>query len=148
MEGAGAVLGLDVGDARIGLARADAGSSVAFGRGALQRVGVQRDVEAVARIAAAEGAGVVVVGLPRNMDGTESRQTARVRSFAAALSARLAQDGVSVVLEDERLSTRAARRQIAGGPLPRGKRREKGRLDEAAAVLILESYLARRAGEP
>lgn len=148
MEGAGAVLGLDVGDARIGLARADAGSSVAFGRGALQRVGMQRDVEAVARIAAAEGAGVVVVGLPRNMDGTESRQTARVQSFAAALSARLAQDGVSVVLEDERLSTRAARRQIAGGPLPRGKRREKGRLDEAAAVLILESYLARRAGEP
>ena len=148
MASAGAVLGLDVGDARIGLARADAGSRVAFGRGALTRAGVRRDVEEVARIASAEGAEVVVVGLPRNMDGTESRQTARVRAFAEALDARLARDGVRVVLEDERLSTKAAHRQIAAGPLPRGKRREKGRLDEAAAVLILESYLARRAGEP
>ncbi|HZW26984.1 MAG TPA: Holliday junction resolvase RuvX [Trueperaceae bacterium] len=148
MAAAGAVLGLDVGDARIGLARAEAGSSVAFGRGAIARVGVKRDVEEVARVAAAEGAGVVVVGLPRNMDGTESRQTARVRSFAAALGERLAPEGVEVVLEDERLSTRSAYRQIAGSPLPRGKRQEKGRLDEAAAVLILESYLARTAGRP
>jgi len=146
MAGAGAVLGLDVGDARIGLARADAGSKVAFGRGALRRSGVKRDVEEVARIAAAEGASVVVVGLPRSMDGTETRQTERVRAFAAALAARLAPEGVAVVLEDERLSTRAAQREIASGPLPRGKRQEKGRLDEAAAVLILESYLARTAG--
>jgi putative Holliday junction resolvase len=141
----GALLGLDVGDARIGLARAEAGSKVAFGRGALERSGVKRDVEGVARVAAQEGASLVVVGLPRNMDGTESRQTQRVRAFAEALAARLEPDGVQVVLEDERLSTRAAQREIAASPLPRGKRQEKGRLDEAAAVLILESYLARAA---
>ncbi|HEX7002348.1 MAG TPA: Holliday junction resolvase RuvX [Trueperaceae bacterium] len=144
----GAVLGLDVGDARIGLARADAASQVAFGRGAIERSGVKRDVEAVARLAAEEGADVVVVGLPRSMDGTDSPQTQRVRAFAAALAERLAPEGVRVELEDERLSTRSAYRQIAGSSLPRGKRQEKGRLDEAAAVLILESYLARTAGRP
>ncbi len=144
----GAVLGLDVGDARIGLARADAASQVAFGRGAIERSGVKRDVEAVARLAAEEGADVVVVGLPRSMDGTDSPQTQRVRAFAAALAERLAPEGVRVELEDERLSTRSAYRQIAGSSLPRGKRQEKGRLDEAAAVLILESFLARTAGRP
>ena len=144
----GAVLGLDVGDARIGLARADAASQVAFGRGAIERSGVKRDVEAVARLAAEEGADVVVVGLPRSMDGTDSPQTQRVRAFAAALAERLAPEGVRVELEDERLSTRSAYRQIAGSSLPRGKRQEKGRLDEAAAVLILESYLERTAGRP
>ncbi len=145
MGPAGAVLALDVGDARIGLARADAGSSVAFGRGALTRSGVRSDVEAVAGVVADEGAAVVVVGLPRNMDGTDSRQTARVRAFAEALAGRFEGSGVAVELEDERLSTRSAYRQIAGSALPRGKRQEKGRLDEAAAVLILESYLARKA---
>src|SRR5690606_41228737 len=80
----GAVLGLDVGDARIGLARADAASQVAFGRGAIERSGVKRDVEAVARLAAEEGADVVVVGLPRSMDGPDSPQTPRGRAFAPA----------------------------------------------------------------
>lgn len=139
-----AVLALDVGDARIGLARAEEGSSMAFGRGAITRIGTTKDVEQVAEAAAKEGAGVVVVGLPRSMDGTESRQTARVRTFADALEKRLALDGVRVVLEDERLTTRSAQRQIADSALPRGKRQERSRLDEAAAVLILESYLTRR----
>lgn len=139
-----AVLALDVGDARIGLARAEEGSSMAFGRGAITRAGTTKDVERVAEAAAKEGAGVVVVGLPRSMDGTESQQTVRVRTFADALEKRLARDGVKVVLEDERLTTRSAQRQIADSALPRGKRQERFRLDEAAAVLILESYLTRR----
>ncbi len=143
-----AVLALDVGDARIGLARADEGDSMAFGRGALERAGTTKDIEQVAGAAASEGAGVVVVGLPRNMDGSDSAQTARVRAFASALAERLAPEGIEVLLEDERLTTRAAERQIAGGALPRGKRQERSRLDEAAAVLILESYLARRGAKP
>lgn len=133
------VLGLDVGDARIGVAVGKIGSRLAFGRGAIERRGTRSDVGAVLEAAAAEGAETIVVGLPLRLDGNESPQTARVRAFADELT----RVGVYVVLEDERLTTRIAQRQVGGGPLPRGRRQEKGRLDEAAAVLILESFLSR-----
>lgn len=137
------VLALDVGEARIGLARGQVGSSLAFGRGALDRRGTKTDVTSVASAARAEGATIVLVGLPLNLDGTDSAQTAKVRAFALDLGATLEPLGIAVALEDERLTTRMAQRQIGSGPLPRGKRQVKGLLDEAAAVLILESYLAR-----
>lgn len=116
---------------------------MAFGRGAITRQGTKTDVLAVAELARAEGANLVLVGLPLNLDGSDSAQTARVRAFAQALSQAIEPLGMTVTLEDERLTTRMAQRQIGGGPLPRGKRQVKGLLDEAAAVLILESYLAR-----
>lgn len=149
-ENAGAgVLALDVGDARIGLAAGTLGSSFAFGRGALERAGTKRDVPAVLDAASTEEAKLIVVGLPLSMDGGESQQTRRVRTFAAALEEAAAPLGIRVVLEDERLTTRIAQRQVGTSGLPRSRRQEKGRLDEAAAVLILESFLARqaRAGE-
>lgn len=133
------ILALDVGEARIGLAGAETGSSLAFGRGVIVRQGLEADLTAVERAARAEGASLVVVGLPRRTDGVDSAQTARVRAFARALEGR----GLKVVFEDERFTTRIAARRLAGSSLPRGKRREKGRLDEAAAILILESYLAK-----
>ncbi len=138
------VLALDVGDARIGLAVGQVGSSFAFGRGALQRSGTRRDVPAVLDVAQREGAGLIVVGLPLRLDGNESPQTARVRTFAEALRAAAAEGGITVVLEDERLTTRIAQREVGSSALPRQKRQEKGLLDEAAAVLILESFLERR----
>jgi len=100
-------------------------------------------VLAVAAAVKEEGASLVIVGLPLSLDGSDSAQTARVRAFVAELEPVLEPLGASVALEDERLTTRMAQRQIGGGPLPRGKRQAKGLLDEAAAVLILESYLAR-----
>jgi putative Holliday junction resolvase len=142
------VLALDVGEARIGVARGEVGSSLAFGRGAIDRRGTKTDVTSVASAARVEGATLVLVGLPLNLDGTDSAQTARVRTFAAELAAVLEPLGVAVELEDERLTTRMAQRQIGAGPLPRGKRQVQGLLDEAAAVLILESYLARTMEEP
>ncbi len=137
------VVALDVGDARIGVARGEVGSSLAFGRGAIERRGTKTDVLAVAAAVKEEGASLVIVGLPLSLDGSDSAQTARVRAFVAELEPVLEPLGASVALEDERLTTRMAQRQIGGGPLPRGKRQAKGLLDEAAAVLILESYLAR-----
>ena len=93
-------LALDVGDARIGLATGKAGSSFVFGRGALTREGTKRDVPAVLAAAEREGANVIVVGLPLRQDGSESPQTERVRTFAAALAAAAETLGVRVVLEE------------------------------------------------
>jgi putative Holliday junction resolvase len=129
------VLGLDVGDARIGLAVAETGRSFAFGRGWLERRSLARDAAAVAELAASEGAELVVVGLPLLTGGNEGPQARKVRRFAAELE-RL---GLRVRFSDERFTTRLAAGRIAH--LPKKKRQEKGRLDEAAAVAILEAYL-------
>lgn len=134
------VLGLDVGDARIGVARAEVGAGPPFGRGAVERRGTTADVAAIKRLALSEGASSIVIGLPRRTDGVDSRQTVRVRAFADALAA----EGMRVALEDERFTTVVAHQRLREGS-SRRRRREKGRIDEASAILILESYLARRA---
>jgi len=136
------LLALDVGDARIGVAAGTVGSLLAFGRGAIGRQGTRKDVPAVLALVEKEGAAAIVVGIPVRLDGSESPQTERVRRFAAAL----AEAGADVVFEDERLTTRIAQRPVSDSDLPRSRRQEKGLLDEAAAVQILESYLRRLGG--
>jgi putative Holliday junction resolvase len=131
------ILALDVGDARIGVARGEAGSSFAFGRGFITRTKLTEDILALKELLEAEKAELIVIGLPKSKDGTDSPQTQKVRAFAKELE----KAGVTVVLEDERFTTRLASQQLRD--LPKHKRQEKGRLDEAAAILILESYLAR-----
>lgn len=139
----GTVLALDVGEARIGLARGERGSPFAFGRGWIVRGRSQDDdIRELKRIMDEEQAGLLVVGLPRRTDGRDSRQTQAVRQFAASLE----QAGIKVEFEDERFTTRIAGQQIARGAAPRRKRQEKGLQDEAAAVLILETWLARQGG--
>ena len=133
------VLGLDVGDARIGLAVAEEGRPLAFGRGWIERRGLEDDVARVRELARREEAGRVVVGLPRRTGGEEGAEAHKVRAFAAALLAA----GLEVRFVDERFTTRVAAQRIAH--LPRKKRQEKGRLDEAAAVAILETYLEENA---
>lgn len=138
------VLGLDVGRARIGIARADSDSTLAFGRGVVERRGTRLDVEAVRVVAEREGATLLVVGLPRTTRGEDSPQTRLVRAFAAALEGA----GLSVVLEDERFTTVLSERRLRDAARPASRRRDKGAVDEASAVVILESYLARQAGRP
>src|SRR5690606_25839618 len=137
------VIALDVGGARIGVAAGEPGSRLAFRPGAPARRRTRPRGPAGLGAAAREGAAPAGGGLPPRLDGSESPQTQRVRAFAEALAAAAAGRGLAVVLEDERLTTRIAQRQVGGSALPRTRRQEKGRLDEAAAVLILESYLER-----
>ncbi|AHK18335.1 Holliday junction resolvase RuvX [Yersinia similis] len=84
---------------------------------------------------------LVVVGLPLNMDGTEQPLTARARRFANRLHGRF---GVQVALQDERLSTVEARANL----FDRGGYRalDKGSVDAASAVIILESWFDEQAG--
>ena len=133
------VLALDVGEARIGVAVGRLGSSFAFGRGFVTRSKLAADVAAVQSLAANEGAARVVVGLPSRLRGGDSAQTQKVRVFAAELE----KVGLVVVFEDERLTTRLAAQGLATSGLKKKQRQEKGRLDERAAVLILETYLAK-----
>ena len=127
-----AVIALDVGEARIGVARGDLGSAFAFGRGWIVRRSLAEDIAAVESLLEQEGAKRVIVGL-------DSAQTTHVRDFAAQLEAA----GLEIVFEDERFTTRIATRGLVQSGLPKKKRQEKGRLDEAAAILILETYLRR-----
>ena len=85
-------------------------------------------------MALSEGAGIVVLGLPRNMDGSEGAQAAAAREFGE----RLAAIGLTVELQDERLTTWQAAEEI--GPR-RGRERRSGELDSAAARVILQEYL-------
>ncbi|MEZ4631434.1 MAG: Holliday junction resolvase RuvX [Deinococcales bacterium] len=135
------LLALDVGEARIGLAVGETGLSFAFGRGYLTRSQLQADIKAVQTFALQEGAELLVIGLPKHLSGQQSKQGQRVMAFAKALE----EVGLSYVFEDERLSTKLASQQLSQS-ISKKKRQEKGRYDEAAAIIILESYLRRLKG--
>jgi putative Holliday junction resolvase len=128
------LIGLDHGSRRIGLAIGDSETGMAFARPALQRTRLATDLDAILRMAAEEGAETLVMGLPRNMDGSEGPQAQAARAFGQ----RLAASGLEVVFQDERLTTWQAAELL--GPR-RGRERRSGELDSAAARLILQEYL-------
>jgi len=134
----GRIIALDVGQARIGLAVADYGADMAFGRGYIVRAGLKEDLSRLEQICIKEGASLIVVGLPLGADGKNTKQTQRVRAFARSLE----REGYSIIFEDERYSSKIAEQAIIASALSKKKRREKGLIDEAAAIIILENYLA------
>jgi putative Holliday junction resolvase len=131
------LLGLDHGSRRIGVAVADSETGLAFVRPAIRRRRGVTDLEAVAALAQDEHADRVVLGLPRNMDGSEGPAAAAVRRFGA----RLAAIGLDVDYADERLTSWQAAddRSATGG---RRLDRRTGELDSLAARIILQEYLA------
>ena len=133
------VLGIDYGTRRIGVAIADLETRVATPLTMIDgRNDVTRDASAIIKLANREQAAAIVVGLPLNMDGSDSHQTDLTRSFADELI-RLGE--IPVHLHDERLSSFAAQELLdAGGIDPR---KQKGRLDAVAAQRILQSFLDR-----
>ncbi len=140
-------LGLDVGEARIGLAFGDTGVRIALPAGVIERTATEADVEAVLREARSRDAGVLVVGMPYTLRGTRGPQAESVEAFVAALRAAVlrAAMGIDVVTVDERFSTAEAQQQIAEarGPAGRGKGRRppKGADDAAAAAVIVRRWL-------
>ena len=129
---------LDVGDARIGLAVCDELGLTVRGVGLVRRTGGQRDLVAVADLLGPYEPAKLVVGLPLNMDGTEGPQARRVRAFAERIGSHL---GLPVELWDERLTTFEAERSLRAAGVSSSRRR--GVVDQEAAAIILESYLAR-----
>jgi putative holliday junction resolvase len=135
------VIALDVGEARTGVARGEVGSPFAFGRGTIPGGNDAATLAHLGAIIERERAERLLVGLPLRTDAKDSAQTERVRKLAR----RLETLGIPVELVDERYTTQAAQRSLRTSGLPRGKRQQKGRIDEASAVLILEGWLARYA---
>jgi putative holliday junction resolvase len=132
------LIALDHGTRRIGVAVADSETGMAFARSAIQRRNLEHDLALVRELCAAEGAERIVIGLPLNMDGTEGPQAESAREFGA----RLAEIGLDVVYEDERLSSwEAAERLAETGRRPA---RASGELDSTAARVILQQYLDAR----
>jgi putative Holliday junction resolvase len=135
----GVRLGIDPGDARIGVARSDPSGFIATPVETVPRG--RGDLERIAAILAEEGDqdGVleVVVGLPRSLSGAEGPAAAKVRVFATALAHRVAP--VPVRLADERLTTVSAEAMLRDRGRSGGKRRAV--VDQAAAVLILQHAL-------
>ncbi|WP_375431795.1 Holliday junction resolvase RuvX [uncultured Friedmanniella sp.] len=133
-------LGLDWGDARIGVAECDPDGLVAYPRDTVA-AGPAELVQLAAIVAAVEPL-EVVVGLPRSLNGSEGPAAVKVRERAAALAAALIAGGVAVPvrLVDERLSTVSASRRLREGG--RKARAQRGVIDMAAAAEILEHALA------
>jgi putative Holliday junction resolvase len=141
MSGRGRVLGLDLGDARIGVAISDDDRRLAVPLGTV-RTGAPADLKGVASLVREHDVALVVVGHPLRLSGEAGERAHHAERFADALRGVLE---VPVELHDERLSTveadRALRHAGAGG---RDRRRA---IDRSAATVILQSWLdARRSG--
>lgn len=144
----GVRLGIDPGDARIGVAASDPDGVLATPVETVARG--DGDLARLAALVEEHGATWVYVGLPRSMSGGEGPAAGKVREFARVLAARLG--AVPVSLCDERLSTVTAEGQLRAQG--RKGRKRRAVVDQAAAVVILQGALererqtGRRAGEP
>jgi putative Holliday junction resolvase len=133
----GRVLGIDLGDVRIGLARSDPLGITAQPLGILEISGDKQILREIRRIVSEQEISTVVIGLPLLLSGEEGERARAAREFASRLEKSL--HGVDVLLWDERLSTVQAERVMISGNVRRKKRKEK--IDSIAASLILQSYL-------
>ena len=133
------ILAVDLGKARTGLAVCDEGEILASPVAVITQYNREKLAQEVAAKARELAVGELVVGLPRNMDGSEGESAQGAREFAAVLG-ELA--GLPVVLRDERLTTVTAHGYL-NDTNTRGKKR-KAVVDAVAAVVILEEYLSFR----
>ena len=131
------VLAIDYGDARTGIAISDASGTIVGQTSVIQSYNKNKTAAEIARIAKESGAERLVMGFPRNMDGSEGPRAELYREFAALVEETCA---MPVVLWDERRTTVEAH-NILSECNRRGKKR-KQTVDAVAASLILEGYLA------
>lgn len=132
----GPILTIDLGEKRIGLAVSDAGRMIARSYGMFKRTSRQADFARYRAVIAEQRVTLVVMGLPLRLDGTDSSTTAWVRHYTAELA-----ENISVPVEfwDESYSSQQAEASLSARGI-RAKR-QKERLDAAAAAFILQSYL-------
>ncbi len=137
----GALLALDLGTKTIGTATCDAGWQFATAGKTLERGKFGRDRERLGEIIRERSVCAIVIGLPRNMDGSEGSRAQASRAYARNLSAAFE---LPVLLWDERWSTTSAERDMIGQDMSRRKRSE--RIDSHAAAVFLQGAIDALAG--
>ena len=130
-------LGLDVGTRTIGIAASDALGMIANGVETIHRTSLERDFARLGELIKEYEASVLVVGYPKNMNGSIGERAQNCAALAEQIKAKF--PGVEVVLWDERLTTVAAHRVLIEADMSRNKRKKV--VDTVAAVLILQNYL-------
>ncbi len=128
-----ALLALDVGEKRIGVAVGDTGVRVAIPFDTIDVDG--NEIERIARLVVAENIDIVIIGYPRNQSGETTHQTAYVEAFAAKLT----DIAPAVVFQDESLTSVLAEQQLKSYKKPY----QKGDIDAQAAAIILQDYMER-----
>lgn len=130
------LMGLDVGDKRIGIALSDEGALIASPKETLERSGNRKDIAHLLDLARCEDVSEILVGMPFSLDGSEGPQAQKVGRFVEALKA---ETDIRVTTWDERLTTVSAERALIEGNVSRAKRKKT--IDRVAAALILQGYL-------
>jgi putative Holliday junction resolvase len=130
------ILGLDIGDRRVGVAISDPGEVIASPLTVINRDDDNAALSAIMQLVDQYDVKRIVVGLPYSLDGSLGRQASKVKDFVDKLSQ---STSAGIELWDERLSTVAVERLLRGAG--NKKAREKSRLDAAAAAFILQGYL-------
>ena len=134
----GKILAVDFGDVRTGLAVSDPSRFLASGIGYISPGGIEKTADAVSETAKAERVVAIVVGLPKNMDGSEGSRANRCKKFASMLEERT---GLPVAMFDERMSTMTASRYL-NATNTRGSKRKQV-IDTLSAQIILQNCLDR-----
>jgi len=134
LEG-GRLIGLDVGTQTIGTALCDAGWTIATPADLIRRAKFSVDRAKLRDLMTAQAVKGIVMGLPLNLDGTDSPRTQSTRAFARNME----DLGLPILLWDERWSTQAVERAMISADLSRAKRAE--RVDSAAAAYILQGAI-------
>ena len=132
------IMALDVGSKRIGVALSDPLKITAQGLQTFQRTTLEEDIRGLWKLMDEHEVSQLVVGLPKNMDGSVGFKAEEVQQFIADLTADRPMD---VIWVDERLTTVSAERALLEADVSRAKRKKV--IDKMAAVIILQSYLDR-----
>ena len=134
----GKILSVDFGDVRTGLAISDVTRFLASGIGYISPGGIEKTADAVAELAAKEKVSAIIVGLPKNMDGSEGSRAERCKKFARLVEER---SGLPVSMFDERMTTMTASRYLNETGTRGGKRKQV--IDTLSAQIILQNCLDR-----
>ncbi len=132
------ILGIDYGDKRIGLAISDYLGVIAQGLGVIPNEGRKKVFPEIAKIIEEHQVSKVVLGMPRNMNGTYGPMSDKIQRFGRRLQQEL---GIEVIYQDERMSTMTAEQVLIQGDVSRSNRKKV--VDKLAAQVILQSYLDR-----
>lgn len=132
------IMALDVGTKRIGVALSDPLKITAQGLETFHRTTLEEDIKGLWKLIDEHEVSQLVIGLPKNMDGSEGFKVEEVRQFAADLTA---ERKIDIVWVDERLTTVSAERALLEADVSRKNRKKV--VDKMAAVIILQSYLDR-----